>query len=83
MVDYATTLGSATEDRRRTRDVRGKIIERLRQGPATITELVDHVYGDDPTGGPLTADKVIEVTIHEMRKRGILIGFKRQYSLDS
>lgn len=46
-------------------------------GPCTVDEIVDHLYGDDPEGGPITAREGVCVRIStgkpELRKFGYVI----------
>jgi hypothetical protein len=55
-----------------------EIIAYVRKGGdsgVTIDNLVDHIYQHDPNGGPITARKVIYVTIHNLNKKLVTKGY--------
>lgn len=55
--------------------VRGRVARRLVEallrhpGGLAIGALIDEVYGDDPDGGPLTAERTLRVAVCKLRKR--------------
>ncbi len=53
--------------------VQFKIIERLcqaRGGFVSADDIVEHVYADDPDGGPLDARGSIRGAVYKLRRRG-------------
>jgi DNA-binding response OmpR family regulator len=42
--------------------------EILDRGEATRSQIMEAVYGDDPDGGPLTAEKCIKVHMVKLRR---------------
>lgn len=65
-------LGLRLNDRQRM------IIDYVRRGGESgvvIDDLVEHIYQLDPNGGPVTARKVIYVTIHNLNKKLVPKGF--------
>lgn len=55
-----------------------EIVEMLRSRPSvSASEMVDHIYGDDPEGGPLTALNVVYWHIWKLRQQGYEIETKR------
>lgn len=65
-----------------------RILDRLQRAsrPVPLSELVEHVYALDPTGGPLNADLCIRTTIHRMQPRlagiGLTIKGRGGYKLE-
>jgi DNA-binding response OmpR family regulator len=55
--------------------VKRRIYDFLRNHPEGVnrSEIADHIYADDPDGGPDTMN-VIAVHIHKMRKRLVPLG---------
>ncbi len=39
------------------------------QSDATVEEIIEHLYKDDPEGGPLNAEGYIRVLISDLRKK--------------
>ena len=39
------------------------------QNDVTVEEIIDHLYKDDPEGGPLNAEGYIRVLISDLRKK--------------
>jgi hypothetical protein len=67
--------------------VRSRLVNRLRAAEGGIVsneELVDALYGDDATGGPITAIDVIKVMIYWLRRDGfpIKVHWGRGYSFE-
>lgn len=64
----ASALSAATD----LRPVERRVVEALAQVyPKGLTrrQLADRVYANDPTGGPLSAERCIDVHLHYVRKK--------------
>ncbi len=46
-----------------------RLLERLAEGPATLTELVDHLYADCEDGGPLNPKNCVYQFLYHLRKK--------------
>jgi len=57
------------EDLGITGNARKLLILFSERGDATVEEIIDHLYKDDPEGGPLDAEGYIRVLISNLRKR--------------
>lgn len=49
--------------------------------PVSIDDLIDAIYGDDETGGPLDAVGNIRVALHNLREKGFRIECRSFYTL--
>lgn len=51
-----------------------KIVELLDGGGLVSRRaLIDHLWGDDPDGGPVGAHKQVSVVIHRLRRKGFSV----------
>lgn len=52
-----------------------RMLEVLRHGEKTTREIADCIYASSPDGGPLWREKVIQVQIHRMRRKGVALRY--------
>lgn len=63
-------------------ELRARVLDYLKRHTGQhvpLDALINHVYGDDPDGGPLKADANIRVAVSQLRKEGHLIGAATGY----